>query len=474
MKFPRLQATDPVGAGLGGRPVNALTMLREIVARTFGQDPATNGAKAGTIWSGAGMVASALGSLVASMVLVANTQTSVFADVAVLTVGIAILGTVFRVGGDRIFVGEVQAARDIAGATSARDRGASLLAFSIFAAVVGGFLVAAGPLASLLNIAMSAPLSGFERILAGAWLASDIARLVVGEGHRWSLRFKLAAFSSSGARAPLFLLLVVAMLASGVAMTREHLILAGAVASVTVFVVSLLALGRRFPWWARNPFGSARELWTGHSLMLATTLAATVIGGSDVWIVGAAIGHAPAARYAFAVSIVAGVPVVSSAVSLGLAPYLAAGLQPGNSQKTSALVVNYTRVASLLAFALYAGLLLFAQPVAVFLGDDYRGVFQLVAILGAGQLVGVIAGPGGNVLILARQYRLIASITVGIGVTMVTITATAAWTTHSEIVVALASGSATAALNVVGSIASQHRANMPVHALHGLWSWPKK
>lgn len=54
--------------------------------------------------------------------------------------------------------------------------------------------------------------------------------------------------------------------------------------------------------------------------MVATTLAAGLIGGADVWIVGATMGDSSAARYAFAVTMVAGISILSAPIASGLSP----------------------------------------------------------------------------------------------------------------------------------------------------------
>lgn len=418
----------------------------------------------GALWTGGGIVGSTLALLVANLVLVANTTPAVFADFAVLTVSLLMLATVLRVGADRVFIGEVHMATDEWGPEAGTVRGAQVTSFSVMAGLVGGLLVAWSPLSTLIDHSLSEPLSSAERAFVGLWLMSDISRLVIAEGHRWGLQFKLAAFAGTGARGPIFLVLVLCVAFSGKEVTREHVLSAAAVASASVFVIALLKLGQLFPWWASNPFASARDLWRSHTAMLITTLAATVVGAADVWIVGTLIGPEPAARYAFSVSLVAGIAIVSSAISLGLSPLLAGGMRSERLEETSSVVSGLVRAGGGLAILIYIGLLALAEPLAVRLGGDaYRGVFPLVVLLGAGQLVGVLAGPGGTALIVARQYQLITLITVGVALAMLLLTLAAAWLTGSAVLVALASGTATGGLHVISAGACRRRLGIRVH-----------
>lgn len=411
----------------------------------------------GTVWAGMGIVVSTAAVLLTNFILVSKTPTKLFADTAVLTVAVLILGTVFRLGADRIFIGEVQASK---------DRGAGLLAFSLLVGVLGGGVAASEPIANLLDRALSVDLTGTERVLVAVWLASDTSRLVVAEAHRSVDRVRMAAVAGTGLRSPLYLALVLGLISAGDPLRRQDLLLVGALASAIVLATALATVASSYPWWQANPFTSTRVLWRGHGSMLATTAAATIIGAADVYVVGASIGSEQAARYAFAVSLVGGIAIVDTAISLGISPSVARGLEPENRRTTERLVVRLTRIASGLAALLYVGLLLLSERFAVSLGGgEYKGVRPLVAMLGAGQLLGVMFGPGGSLLIIARQYSSITAVTVCVSLVMVAVTSAAGFLAGSLLLLAAASGAATAALHALGAVACRRRLGMTVHVL---------
>lgn len=421
----------------------------------------------GVLWTASGLVVSSVATLAANLYMVAQTPVSTYADIVVLTVTLFILGNIFRLGADRIFVGEVHAAEHQSGVVAATARGGSILAFALLSGLVGSLLAWLPPLSTILNRALSAPLSTFETLLVSVWLLSDVTRLVASEGHRSRYKFALATISGMGVRAPLFLLLVLAFQLGGLSLQRTTLLLAAALSSLAVSVVAFSTVGRLFPWWHGRPWQTAHPLWRGHMAMVATTLAAGLIGGADVWIVGASMGDSSAARYAFAVTMVAGISILSAAIASGLSPYMAAGLNNQDLEPMRRMMVTQVRGASLLAVTAYVGLLVFAEPLATLLGGDtYKGVLPLVALLGAGQLMCALAGPSGGVITVARLYRLSAMITVSVALAAVVLEAIAGFWGQSEVLIALASGAATGGYHVVNNIALSRRLSMTTHVFN--------
>lgn len=125
------------------------------------------------------------------------------------------------------------------------------------------------------------------------------------------------------------------------------------------------------------------------------------------------------------------------------------------------MMVTQVRGASLLAVISYVGLLVLAEPLATLLGGDaYKGMLPLVALLGAGQLICVLAGPSGGVITVARLYRLSAMITVSVALAALVLEALAGFWGHSEVLIALASGAATGGYHVVNNIALSRRLSM--------------
>ena len=425
------------------------------------------GSSGGVPWTASGLVISSAATLGANLYMVAQAPVNTYADVVVLTVTLFIVGNVFRLGADRIFVGEVHAAEHTSGVEAATARGGSILAFALLSGVLASVLSWLPPMSMVLSRALSTPLSTHETLLVGVWLASDVTRLVASEGHRSRYRFALATISGMGARAPLFLFIVVALHVGGLGLERTTLLLAAALSSFAVAVISFSTVARLFPWWHGRPWQTARSLWKGHMAMVATTLAAGLIGGADVWIVGATLGDAPVARYAFAVTMVAGIGILSAAISSGLSPYLAAGLINQDLQPMRRMMVTQVRGSSALAVIAYVGLLVLSEPLATHLGgDSYRGVLPLVAALGAGQLLGVLAGPSGGIITVARMYRLAASITLSVALVALVLESLAGFWGRSELLIALASGTATGALHVSNNIALSRRLSMTTHVFN--------
>ena len=137
-----------------------------------------------------------------------------------------------------------------------------------------------------------------------------------------------------------------------------------------------------YPWW-RHKLIHIVGRWSDHLLVVLNTLAATAIGGADVWIVGNHFGSADTAAYAFSVTMVASLALVSAALSGGLAPRLAGLLAAGEIQEAQRLSVRFVRWGTLIAVAGYGVLVLVVEPVVVHLGGpSYAGVTSLIAILG--------------------------------------------------------------------------------------------
>jgi O-antigen/teichoic acid export membrane protein len=418
----------------------------------------------GPLWTAGGIIASAVAAFGASMLLVARTSPAVFADIAIFTITLLTLSNILRFGADRIFIGEVNAASKVGGEPAGVRRGASLIAFGLVAGGVGAVAIFLSPLRYIFDFALTTPLTGWERLFGAVWLASDVVRMVTSEGHRSGYRFKSAAMAGVGVRAPLYLAILVGLAAVEGTLGRTMILGASALGSVAVALISLLTVSPRFPWWSGKPVQSGLHLWRGHVSMLLTTVAATLIGGADIWIVGATTGDATAAPYAFAVTVVAGIGMLTSAVASGLSPYIAKCLRDDGPPAMQRMLRPYVQRSSLLAALAYGLLLLVAEPIAVALGgDSYHGVLPLVAILGAGQLVGVLAGPGGGVLAVARLYRALCAITCSVAVTAVGLELLAGALTKNVMIVAIASSAATAALHVGANFALARKLDVTTH-----------
>ena len=92
----------------------------------------------GVAWTGSGLALSSVATLAANLYLVANASMDTYGDFMVLTFTLLILGNIFRLGADRIFVGEVHAAERKGGPAAAVARGGSILAFALLSGLVAG------------------------------------------------------------------------------------------------------------------------------------------------------------------------------------------------------------------------------------------------------------------------------------------------------------------------------------------------
>lgn len=412
------------------------------------------GFASGTVWSGIGIAVSSASMLAANLLAVATSSLAAFGDLAVVTAVLFLIGTAARLGANQLVIAEIHAAEHHGGDLAGRQRGADLIAFVLLTGVLAGLALWIPPVRHLLEFALSGPLSDADAAALGIWLAAEVVRPVVSEAHRARYQFRLATLAGQGARGPLFLLLVAVFAAvQDDRLGRTGLLWAAALASGVVCLVTLGTAAPWFAWWRANPFRSARFLWRGHLSMLVATVAAALIGNADMWILATTADSATTASYGLALTLVAGIGVLGIAVASGLAPFLASASAGASLDAIQGKVGRYVRAASALALAVLLLLIVAASPIARTLGGNgYGQVTVFVAILGCGQFVGVAAGLGGIVLIVARHYRANATVALGVAVTGVVLEAVAAWGLHSPVLVASASGLATAALHVVNAI----------------------
>jgi hypothetical protein len=394
------------------------------------------------------MATSSAATFGASLFLVGSTVTSVYADVAVLTAMVLLLSTLAKFGSDRIILAEVHA-----GGESGTSRGADILAFALVAGPVAGLAICTPAFGLVVDGSLSSNADLQERGLIGLWLAAEVIRLVAAEAHRSRYHFRLAAFSGYGIRAGLFLALLVVFHLGGHGLSRSAVLGAAALSSTAVCIVAIATVSRDFRWWRAHPLRSWQRLWGGHLSMVLTTLAATVIGAADIWMLGATVPHAETASYSLAVTLVAGLAVVSTAITGGLSPYVATHLARGERGAVESQVTRFVRFAGVLAVVGYGCLVLVAQPLATALGgDSYRRVGLYVALLGAGQVVNALAGIAGAILIVARRYHAVMVVTVSVAAATAATEAVFAFGLHSAVGVGVVSSLATALLPLTGCV----------------------
>jgi len=405
------------------------------------------------MWTGGGIAASSAAMFGVSLLLIGTTSTGAFADTAILTALVSMFGTLARFGADRMVVAEVHGADSQGGIDHGHDRGADLIGLSILTGALGGLAIFLPFVSRAINHALSNPLSMFERVALAIWFVSEVVRFVVAEAHRARYRFRWAALSSSGVRAPLYLILLIGLGVARGRLPRDLIIAAASFSSLIVCLVSIGAVSPTFRWWRAHPIRSGRRLLAGHVSMVLTTFAASLIGGVDVWILGSTMSDDVTATYALAVTLTAGLAMLGAAITGGVAPYLAAALANGRHTQIQSEIIKLVRLSSVIVVVIYFALVVLVKPLAsTFGGKSYAEVTIFVAILGAGQILNSLAGIAGTVLIVARRYSTLMAVTVGVSLVAVGLEVVAGFGFHSALMVAVVSGAATGILPIVGSI----------------------
>jgi hypothetical protein len=82
------------------------------------------------MWTGLGVFVSAAATLLAGLLIVGSVGASDYADFAILTVILFIIGNVARLGADRTIIPEVRASVRRFGALSGAETGADVVAYS--------------------------------------------------------------------------------------------------------------------------------------------------------------------------------------------------------------------------------------------------------------------------------------------------------------------------------------------------------
>lgn len=430
-------------------------------ARSFRSGPAR-----GTLWTAGGLVVSTVATLGANLLAVARATPATFADLVILTAIVLVVGMVARFGANQIIIGEVHAAGATSGESGARAAGADIIAFVVGSAALGAVILTVTPASKLVDIPLSTGLHPVERVLVAAWFASEVIRIVVGEAHRSRYQFMLAAVAGYGLRAPLFLGLLIGLSVDNHHISRTEMLLAASLSSFAVTVGTLVTISSSYPWWRGKPFRSGRRLWRGHVTMLATTFAAGLVGSSDIWIMGASAPANVRATYGLAVTLVAGIPVLATAITGGVLPYVAAELAKGSLATIERRIVRFVRAALALAIVAFVGLVVCVEPLATALGGhSYSGITIFVAVLGVGQVLNVLAGISGAVLIVSRHYREVTLITVGVAIAAVAGEAAFGFLAGSPLGLALTSGAATGILPILCAVALHRRLHMRTDAL---------
>lgn len=409
----------------------------------------------GSIVTGAGMASSSLSTLAATVVVVAYSTPAVVADTAILNVAILFGSVLLRFGADRLMVPEVR----LANATSkeaGRDAGARILAASVLVAAFGVLLAYFSPILSwVTETSLSDPLTGLEQTAIAVWLFSEILRLVAAEGHRANEQFVLASAAGFGLRAPAFLAILLASALRGDNLYRETVIFSASLASALIASLALCTISSNFPWWRAAPLNGLRRMWRANTWMLTTTMAGTIVGGTHIWVAGAAFHPADVAPYAFANTLVSGLAIVSTAINGGLSPRIASLVAAGDLPAVQHVVVSYVRGAVGLTLVALAALVLAGPEVATLLGGAaYQDIGTFLLILGIGQAVSCGAGLSGWVLMAARRYRFVALSSAAVAVAVVILCVLAAFVVHSPMFLAIVAALGTAALPLANNAVS--------------------
>lgn len=410
------------------------------------------------------MAASALGTLGATAVMVAVSDASVYSDVAILTLVVLVTTMLAQLGADRVAVAEVHGAgSDL---RAGRQRGAELLGLVVLNGVVAAAIIVSPVGRPLLETPLSSPLSLVEKVAIAVWVFGDTIRLVAAELHRANYRFGWALVSGMGVRAPLFLGAVTVLAVIQHEVDRTSLLLAAASASAAVLVVSMTRASLDYHWWHARPLHALKRLWRGHLSMVLTTCAAALIGGADVWIIGASADGSVAAPYALAVTVVSGLTIATTAIVGGVLPYLAQAVARGELGEITPRLVHLVRVACLLVLVGYIAIVSLSRPAAILLGGEaYAHITVFVAILGAGQIVNVAAGIAGAVLIATRRYTALMWATVSVSGLVIVGEVISGFVLNSPVMVCVVSATGTGLLSVACAVTVRRTSGIRTDAL---------
>jgi O-antigen/teichoic acid export membrane protein len=195
----------------------------------------------------------------------------------------------------------------------------------------------------------------------------------------------------------------------------------------------------RWPNTSANPY-SWTDLWRFSLPNLVTSLCLFILSQADLWIVGLMASTRDVAFYGVGVRL-ASLIVIPLAIVNGVAGPAFGALWTRKKRRYLQRLLGSTATAATTLSA--AGYLLFlligAHGIAMVWGADYLPSYELAAILGAAQLMHVVAGSSGYVLIVLGHQRSAMYITLATG--LLTIGSTLVGMRHAGVVgVAVGSG----------------------------------
>lgn len=409
------------------------------------------------MWTAAASVTSALGAMVLSAVFVAKSSATDYGDFGVLLASAVMIATVLRLGTDRMVVGEIRRGDATGGPVTGGGAGSDLLAFTVLVALIGTSALVVLPLDDVISVALSAPLQRGEAVAFALLIGADTVRTAFAETLRAHYRPALSAAAGNGGRGAVLALLALGWAVGVSGGSRSAMLWTAASASVGVAVLGAVATSVIIPWWRGRPDRDLRERWRGHVAMGAATVSAAVIGFADVWVVGVTVDADAAARYSLATTAVGLLGIVLTASHNSLQPYLADHLAREQHRALRELSRRFARVALAVGIVGLATLVLVGEPVVVALGGSaYEGFRWIALALGLGVVVGLGVGPAGTVLTVGGRYTAIGRVAVVTAVAALASEVLAGFVTRNEVVVAVCSGAAVAALHI-GALAILRR-----------------
>lgn len=308
---------------------------------------------------------------------------------------------------------------------------------------------------------------------AGGWLLATVVSGVLAECFRAVGRLRAAALLSGLLTVSLTLGVLLVATGLGVTLDFAGIVLLFFAAATTACLVALLGFGQTFGRMAtaRPTLGDCRALFLGGGAVGISNILLTLFSQADVVMLGMLRGSEEVASYGAAARVVALVGLMLGVINLALSPLIA---ELGAQRRMSELEVMLRRVATLAGLPAIVLLGIFAWQggwlLELLFGPAYRAGAPILVILALGQVVNVLTGSCGTVLVMT-----------GNGATMLRITLVCGLATlAAALLLGGRFGGAGMAVAVAGGLVLQNLAMLAwVRRLTGIWThcylrWPPR
>jgi O-antigen/teichoic acid export membrane protein len=204
----------------------------------------------------------------------------------------------------------------------------------------------------------------------------------------------------------IFVVLLVIMILFKMNGTLNNIILVSIISSIFTLLISAYLLNRKI-----KNVESSNEISTPNILSIAWPMFITNIIGLgisqlDIWVIGYNLGNEEVALYGASIRLAA-----FTSISLGIAnsvtpPLIAEMLAKGEKNNLEKLLRSITTLISIPSVIVFLSYIIFgSQILRIFYGDFYAKGATILAILSFGQLVNVMVGSCGYLLLMAGHQK---------------------------------------------------------------------